>query len=445
MAAAAGGYQPRYSDPTSFKRLQIEPWRQFNALELDLSRPLTIITGANGTGKTTLLAVIGVHFNWPMQLIGTPVLDDEGHLRFKLGTDIPAEVVPPEYLAGPVAFPAPHGYVSPPASIVGALGYENGVQAELRVPEGPNAQFSVLYQNQQTVEGVFLNSHRSISAYQAVVSIPAKFSPARELLENFINEIRSRYFGTNSQKSSMLIMKESLLAAAIYGEGNSSVIADGDARAVWEGFQETLRLLLPSELGFQRLRATPPEVLLITKTGDFTVDSLSGGLRAVFELAWQIFLRSHNMDQFTVCIDEPENHLHPALQRSLMPNLMKAFPKVKFIIATHSPFIVRSTDDANIYALDYDESNRVTANLLNLSNSGLTPEDTLRDVLGLESTLPIWAESKFNTILATFTSAAPTSETISSLRDALMEAGLSTEMPLAVDKIVGLGGSRQKS
>ena len=234
----------------------------------------------------------------------------------------------------------------------------------------------------------------------------------------------------------MLVMKESLLAAAVYGEGNSSVMADDDAWAVWNGFQDTLRELLPVELGFHRLKATPPEVILVTKTGDFTIDALSGGLRAIFELAWQIFLRSRNLEVFTVCIDEPENHLHPALQRSLMPSLMKAFPKVKFLVATHSPFVVRSANEANVYALTYDESHHVSATLLDLKGTGLSAEDTLRDVLGVDSTLPMWAESTFNEILSRFAAVTPDSNTISDLRDALVSAGLSSEMPIAVETLV---------
>ncbi|KRE77146.1 hypothetical protein ASG79_17300 [Arthrobacter sp. Soil761] len=412
-------------------------------MDLDLSKTLTIFTGTNGTGKTTLLTLIGVHFDWQAQLIGTPVLDEEGHLSFKLGSDILFEVKQPQlHGIGAPSFPPPP-YYTQPTSKIGSVEYENGVETNLLVPEGMSPQFSVQYERQQTVDGLYLNSHRSISAYQTVATIPARFSRAEELLASFYNEIRSRFFGTSSQRTSMLIMKESLLAAAIYGEGNSSVVPDEEAKQIWDGFQETLRLLLPMEIGFLRLKASPPEVLLETETGDFTVDALSGGLRAIFELAWQIFLRSHATEQFTVCLDEPENHLHPSLQRSLMPSLMRAFPKVKFIVATHSPFVVNSTTEANVYALTYDESKRVNANLLDLSNSGLSAEDTLRDALGVGSTLPIWAEDRFNAILSAFTSAEPTTETVDALRRALFDAGLASEMPLAVETLVNQVGTER--
>ena len=403
-------------------------------MELDLSRPLTIITGVNGTGKTTLLNVIGVHFNWNVQLIGTPYIDEAGSLRFKVGSDVPATKLPDQPAGfGPYG---PIGYPTPPMSKVGSLAYENNVETELFVPDLNNAQFAVSYQNQQYVDGIFLNSHRSISGYQLVSSYAAKFPTPRDLYETFLQELRSQYFGFQTNKSALLVMKEALLAAAIFSEGNSSVIADSNARAVWEGFQKALALLLPTELGFERLVAMPPEILVVTKTGSFAVDALSGGLRALFELTWQISLRAHTSDNFTVCIDEPENHLHPEMQRSLMPNLLKAYPKVKFIIATHSPFIVRSFDDARVYALDYDIENRVVSRLFDPATSGLSPEDTLRDVLGLDSTIPIWAEERFNDIVSEFTSGPPTAETLGQLKKALIDAGLSSELPQAVNAVV---------
>lgn len=433
MAAATYGYgyfPPPTGDPTSFASLEVEPWRQFNEIKLDLSNRLTVITGTNGTGKTTLLNLIGVHFNWPSSLIGTPKLD-KGVLSFTLGTESVFEMKLPDYAQGVTGYPDP-----PKASIIGHVQYENDIRSEIVIPEIPDAQLTIAYENQQNVEGLYLNSHRSSGGYQNVSWIPAKFSPARELLESFINEVRSTHIGSRSEKSSMLIMKESLLAASLYSEGNGSVTPDAEAHAVWHGFQEVLRKLLPEELGFQKLQSSPPEIILFTSTGNFTFDALSGGLRAVFEMAWQIFLRSYATENFTVCIDEPENHLHPALQRSLVPNLLSAFPNVKFIIATHSPFVVRSTNESCVYGLRYASNGRVSAELLDLSRTGLQAEDILKDALGLESTVPIWAESEFNKILSEFSAAQPTTQTISLLKKALLDAGLSTELPMAIDALV---------
>jgi hypothetical protein len=429
---------PQGTDPTELKRITVKPWRQFGPLEIALDQRLTIITGSNGTGKTTLLSLIGTHFNWPLQLIGSPILDEVGHLTYKVGSDIPASFDTQKF---PGMIPAryPTAEKVPDASEIAQLEYLNDKHCRLLVVENPSVpQLNVLYEDAQRVDGLFLNSHRSISPYQRPEWIPAQFSPVQQILDGYIGEIRSKYFsyGAPNGKSTMLLMKESLLAAAIYGEGNSSVLPDDEARYVWEGFQDVLRNLLPPTIGFVRLRAAPPEVILITHTGDYTIDALSGGLRAIFEMAWQIFLRARTVEKFTVCLDEPENHLHPELQRSIIPRMLRAFPSVRFIVATHSPFIVRASEEAAVYGLTFGEDDRVTANLFDLSENGLTPDDTLRDVLGLDNVMPIWAESKLNEIVARFTQGPPTPETITDLKDALVSSGLASEMPQAIETLV---------
>ena len=43
-----------------------------------------------------------------------------------------------------------------------------------------------------------------------------------------------------------------------------------------------------------------------------------------------------------VLIDEIELHLHPSWQQQILPTLQKIFPKIQFIVTTHSPQVVSS-------------------------------------------------------------------------------------------------------
>ncbi|MBC3806823.1 ATP-binding protein [Undibacterium seohonense] len=52
-----------------------------------------------------------------------------------------------------------------------------------------------------------------------------------------------------------------------------------------------------------------------------------------------------------VFIDEIDAHLHVSLQRKIFSFLVNSFPKVQFIVSTHSPFVVSSVSDAVIYDL----------------------------------------------------------------------------------------------
>ena len=46
-----------------------------------------------------------------------------------------------------------------------------------------------------------------------------------------------------------------------------------------------------------------------------------------------------------VCIDELDDHLHPALQSTVIRALQQTFPKLQFIISTHAPLIMTSVQD----------------------------------------------------------------------------------------------------
>jgi predicted ATP-binding protein involved in virulence len=56
--------------------------------------------------------------------------------------------------------------------------------------------------------------------------------------------------------------------------------------------------------------------------------------------------------QGIVLIDEIETHLHIDLQKKILPFLTSFFPKIQFIVTTHSPFVLSSIDNAVIYDLE---------------------------------------------------------------------------------------------
>ena len=84
-------------------------------------------------------------------------------------------------------------------------------------------------------------------------------------------------------------------------------------------------------------------------------DGFSGALAILSELfiRWDYLLNLDSSFQGNglVLIDEVETHLHMELQRSLMPLLQRLFPKVQFIIATHSPTVISSIDNAVVFDL----------------------------------------------------------------------------------------------
>ena len=182
--------------------------------------------------------------------------------------------------------------------------------------------------------------------------------------------------------------------------------------------------MLPPKLGFQKLAIRIPEVILITKSGEFAIDAVSGGIASIIDLAWQIYMFENTGKPFIVTFDEPENHLHPEMQKTILPNFLKAFPDAQFIIASHNPFIISSVPDSKVYVLNYDENDRVRSILLdNIEKSG-SANEILRDVLGIDSTKPEWVNEQIDKIIDKYSDKGITADNINNFKNELKSIGL---------------------
>ncbi|KJU83134.1 ATPase AAA [Candidatus Magnetobacterium bavaricum] len=98
----------------------------------------------------------------------------------------------------------------------------------------------------------------------------------------------------------------------------------------------------------------------------FTFNQLSDGYSAIFDIVSELIMRMESYRtksydiQGIVLIDEIETHLHVSLQKKILPFLTSFFPKVQFIVTTHSPFVLSSIENAvicdlqnNIIASDF--------------------------------------------------------------------------------------------
>ena len=97
-----------------------------------------------------------------------------------------------------------------------------------------------------------------------------------------------------------------------------------------------------------------------------TFDTLSDGSFALLSILMDLFIRvdliRKQLDNYVydpcgiVLIDEPETHLHLQLQEQVLPLLTSLFPNIQFIVATHSPAVIASIKNATIFDLTTKES-----------------------------------------------------------------------------------------
>lgn len=145
---------------------------------------------------------------------------------------------------------------------------------------------------------------------------------------------------------------------------------EGDASSVrmldmWFGrFEQALKVLLDNESVQLKYDYKNYNFQILEEGRQaFGFDELSDGYSAAIQILSDLILRmeqnwlkkgtlsSYDVEGI-VMIDELETHLHIGLQRKILPFLSEFFPKIQFIVSTHSPYILNSIEDCVIYDLE---------------------------------------------------------------------------------------------
>lgn len=416
-----------------FTRLSIKDWRQFSNIDIVFHEHLTVLTGANGAGKTTVLNLLSKSTGWNPQFVSSYEKDEKGVSKYfnslksfgqklfiKLTSTNDNQAI---------------------KNKLGELEFSDGVICDLVLPDNiTNGTYGIEIKGGKTEKGVYVNSHRPNFPYKAVKSVPTSVATRQQIYSKY-NEFNKTFvfdtYRNANEVSATSLIKETLASLAIFGYGNQSVVPNETARKLFEGYVNILKIVLPPKLGFENISVDIPEVILRTRTGDFPIDAVSGGISSIIDITWQLYMFADTSESFVALIDEPENHLHPELQKSFLGNLIKAFPNVQFIVATHNPFMITSQKDSNVYVLNYNEQNKVYSLKLDYVNRAGTSNAILRDVLGIDSTMPTWAAEELDTIIEKYSYCDFSSKNLASLREELSSIGLADYIPESIAQIAG--------
>ena len=407
-----------------FKQVEIAEWQQFEKVSITFHDRLTILTGENGCGKSTILNILAKHFGWEQPLLATPRSEKStGTIkyfhRFFNGADKSAN------------------------NSVGSITYENGHKALLTIPQSISASYSLQISGQQNIKCFFVPSHRSIFRYQPISSIPTAKKDRSSAFGEVSKSTRTRYFGGNDQPSSFY-MKNTLIGWMIHGygvqrDGNNVMPPDAEQVSYFEGFESVLRKILPKSLGFQKLEIRNMEIVFVCNDNrdEFLLETCSGGISTLIDIAWQIFMFSTKENgEFTVLIDEIENHLHPTLQRRFLQDLLDAFPHVRFIVSTHSPLVVGSVKDSYVYALRYNRDRKVESIQLDFKGEPKSAAEILNEVLGVSFTMPVWVEEHLIRIAKEYSSRPVTDNFFGDLRQELETIGMGKLLPSVMVRVL---------
>ena len=109
----------------------------------------------------------------------------------------------------------------------------------------------------------------------------------------------------------------------------------------------------------------------------FDFNTMSAGYAAAFDIIVDLMMRMEKNSNRSfrydmpgiVLIDEIETHLHLELQKLILPMLTELFPNIQFIVSTHSPFVINSIENATIF--DLEKKTLVSNGLGNIPYEGV--------------------------------------------------------------------------
>ncbi len=324
------------------QRLTMQSFRGFENAALDLDRPLTVLFGVNGSGKSSVLFAVAVVLTRflkdgstrPDKHWGHDASDSDvrrGAPELSLTADFSNGDIPWK-----VTWAHRRGEARREARLVGSLMGLLGAAPTVFVFYGASRDVAASKDAfSATEDGDGTSTQWSSAKFDGLGDGDLKF---RSLFQWF--KIREDIENELKVSKRDLSLEDSQLTAV----------------------RRAVAGMLP---GFSGLRIQRDPLHMVIRKGDETLelDQLSDGEKLLLALTADLARRlaianagSSNplQGEAIVLIDEIELHLHPAWQRRVLGALRRTFPNCQFIVTTHSPQILSEVpNDAVVLVEDF--------------------------------------------------------------------------------------------
>jgi predicted ATPase len=226
---------------------------------------------------------------------------------------------------------------------------ETGLQVE--IPD--RIHLSSLYNDRKAIIRLFEEKRLSeiVQPNTAkAISLEEEHAQQQKITEKFANNLEQHLVN--------LITRQSL---AITIDKNQEL---ADKIAAWfVDFENSLKTLFEDDSVTLKFDSDSSRFSICQKNKPpFTFQTLSAGYRAIFDIYAELIMRTEYFKVMpkeltgVVFIDEIDSHLHVSLQRLILPFFTQSFPKIQFIVTTHSPFVLMSTPDTVVFDLAKNEA-----------------------------------------------------------------------------------------
>ncbi len=184
--------------------------------------------------------------------------------------------------------------------------------------------------------------------------------------KNFIKEFRQyfltgsmvyRYFSARHRLSDSGIKDLTGFLNGLQLQANKNASEDTKYEQILKNFEDSVKKVLTAD-GEVSFRFEDTEVYLCESGKKHPLDRLPHGFQALLGIIGTLYAAIHKQGgspdtaKGLVLIDEPETHLHVALQKRVLPLLTEVFKNIQFVVATHSPYVLNSVKDMVVYDME---------------------------------------------------------------------------------------------
>jgi len=149
-----------------------------------------------------------------------------------------------------------------------------------------------------------------------------------------------------------------------FAKNENDIQNEQNIKKWFERFENALRTLLDDDSITLKYNYKNYNFVILQKNREPSgLNELSDGYSSILRILSDLILRmdqnwllknrlSDYNKEGVVLIDEIETHLHIELQRKILPFLTEFFPRLQFIVSTHSPYVLTSISNAVVFDLE---------------------------------------------------------------------------------------------
>lgn len=369
-----------------------------------------ILTGANGSGKSTILYLLALFFGY----------QDGAYKRFRDKDSFCEAIIGGEIAQNRLIQPTNEANMVVPSKsfldetrpithLANYTGHTNNTQKNILHYSSGNHQQSIAYSYFQKNQQYQANNKLQQSKFDFIVlSYSGNRNVASVALQGIIepqhNPFENALSFQNSTNPNQIVqwIANTITKIALARSRNDIAKA--------EKLQNNLTQITAAvtqvsgyEIEFE-LEDDPLNVVLKIHGNVIEFDVLPDGLKSIISWIADILMRMDRIAwvddrdifdrEFILLLDEVDIHLHPSWQRKILPMVQKLFKNAQIFVSTHSPFVVASVENAWIYKLESEGGvSKLTG--VDKAKSGFSFGYILEEIFGIDEEFDIQTEEEF--------------------------------------------------